>query len=475
MTDLASEWRDRLWLIPRSTALAMLACASTVALALSAALSTGGHATIDSVQQIYEALSGTSVSWNPPFMSALLQSLGVNNFVGAGISTAVFVAFVCIAFWSVPLLIAFTGRSSRISLPALLACLLLVLNPVLIIYGGIVWKDVLFAALVSMGTAMALLSLGAKAGWARVVFAILAVCIIGILPLVRQQGWVIGPVLLALPVLAMAWTGSWTTRRRVVFSLAMILVCVLAHSWGRHWSGSLISGSEGQEMSVGFRSIQSFDLAGMEAFSRDGPLVGLGASPEALEELQQHYTPERIDFLGLTPSLKALLSSRQETLAADWLNAIMEHPSAYLTHRGEVLKALFGGHSAGACLPVHFGIDGFDHQLNPLGLVRGSDVIDIHLFKLSIPLFETPIFKHWFYLGILIAMALLILVYRRGRTRIALLVVGGSTALFYLSFVPTAIACDFRYLFPAIPTLTMMAAAYFFGWSEFSQQEEKIP
>jgi len=63
---------------------------------------------------------------------------------------------------------------------------------------------------------------------------------------------------------------------------------------------------------------------------------------------------------------------------------------------------------------------------------------------------------------------------RRGRSRAALLVVGASVMLFYASFVPTAIACDFRYLFPAIPLLTLLATALLLGWSEATESSEAL-
>jgi len=460
--------------VGRPVVLAAMASAGAVAISFAAALSTGGHVSMDSVQQLFEAHSGRSVSWNPPFMSALLDVFGVDAQGGVGLATAVFVGVVALALWSAPVIVVVARSANRVNPLALGACVALMLNPVLVIYAGIVWKDVLFGASAAIAAALGLAALGVRTARGRFALAVLAAALVGLLPLVRQQGWVVGPVLVLLPLLAVAWTQDLSLRARGVRCALVVAVALVSHASAAAWSASAIRGGDGKDLSVGFRAIQSFDLAGMEAFSREGPLVRAGAPPQALAELQHHYSPERIDFLDRTPALGTFLSSRGEAIAEDWRSAIVADPLAYLTHRAEVMRALLGGHPAGACLPVHFGVDGFDHQLAALGMERGVDAIDRQLYQLAKPWFGTPVFKHGSY-AILLALILCVVAARRkGRSRLSLLILGASVMLFYASFVPTAIACDFRYLFPAIPLLTLLAAALLLGWSEATESSEVL-
>ena len=68
-----------------------------------------------------------------------------------------------------------------------------------------------------------------------------------------------------------------------------------------------------------------------------------------------------------------------------------------------------------------------------------------------------PLYRHWFYvlalLGAAVAMTVVTL---PPRLKAMCAVVALASALFYLSFLPTAIACDFRYLYGGIPLVTML-------------------
>lgn len=457
---------DRFWLsCPSNIACAFLAVVAALALAVAASISTGGHLSTDSIQQLYEAQIGASVSWNPPFMSALLQVLGASIESGAGISTALFVAIVCLCIWGAPLVVAFSSRAEKLAIVKLLLLAVLLLNPALIIYSGIVWKDVLLGAAAAVMAAAGLLSVSARSVRSKLLAIAVVAFLAGLLPLIRQQGWVIAPILLLLPILAITQISSRTGQR--LAAIGILLLCTsAAYFSAKAWSESRVPGNDGRSISVGFDSIFRFDLTGIEAFSREGPLVRLGASPEALAELQMHYTPERIDFINRCPELSRFLDARGDAIPMDWFAAVREHPAAYLTHRVQVVAALFGFHRLGACLPLHLGVDGIERQILALGLERGADVIDRHLFQIALPLSESAFFKHATYLFLLLVLTGIVFFRRAGITKYALLVPLLAVFIFYASFLPTAIACDFRYLFSAIPMLNVIAVALAFSWPD---------
>lgn len=472
MSRLASAAWPELLQLPRRPAVGVFTAAAVAALAFAAALSTGGHASTDSIQQLYEAQTGASISWNPPFMSALLQVLGASPLAGAGLSTALFVALTCLAIWAPPVALALAGSAPRVSIPGWLLCIALVVNPVLIAYAGIVWKDVLFGALAGGAMAAGLLSLSGATVTTRLAWMACCAVLVGVLPLIRQQGLVIGPVLLLLPLLCCMRMTRIATSRRVMLAVAVVALAIGTHAAGKAWASAKVPGNDGRSMSVGFQSIFKFDLAGMEAFARRGPLVELGAPAEALVELQQHYNPERIDFFDRTPALVAFLRGHSGTLPTIWVQSLIAHPLAYLSHRREVLAALAGLRNPRACVPVHLGFDGIPAQMAALGLMPGTDMVDRGLYQSLKPMFDGPLFRHVTYIAILVGFVAAVTLQRRRTTRAALLLSAGAVGLFYASFVPTAIACDFRYLFPAIPCIAVLLSAYAFGWSGDALEEQ---
>ncbi len=106
--------------------------------ALTAAAYWPGLMTWDSVRQYGEALSGAITDWHPPVMAWLL---GLGDAVVPG--TGLFTAFdMLLAFGALLSLVAL--RPKRASWPAAAVTLAIVLSPQLLLYQGLVWKDVLF-------------------------------------------------------------------------------------------------------------------------------------------------------------------------------------------------------------------------------------------------------------------------------------------------------------------------------------------
>lgn len=82
------------------------------------------------------------------------------------------------------------------------------------------------------------------------------------------------------------------------------------------------------------------------------------------------------------------------------------------------------------------------------------------------------LFTHAAYLILTIAVTMWISFRARGKTRAVMLAVCLGMVTFYLSFIPTAIACDFRYLFTPIPILSLLAVCVTFGWTTTTAPEE---
>lgn len=447
-----------------------LTALAVAAAILAAALSTGGHASVDTVQQLYEALIGRSVSWNPPFMSALLQRFGVGATGGAGLAMAVFVAVVCLGFWGAIILAAHASgkANSRVSLIAWLVSVALCLNPMLLIYAGIVWKDVLFAALLAFVVALMLCAGALRRAGGRTLIIFLAAALIGVLPLVRQQGYVLAPALALILGVLLIWSPQASRRMRGLLVLASLCIAAGTYFAAAAWTQTVIAGNDGRAARVGFQLITQFDLLGIEA--RGGHVLSpLGAGEAVSSEASEHYSPQRIDFLAQCPKTSAFLAQHNEALGWEfWWRSVREHPKLYLQHRGAVLAHLFGIKNPSTCLPVHLGIDGLPQQLEALGLTARTDVTDRQLYQTLLPLFDGIWFRHISYFVGFLVLAAFVCWRRRGRTRILLLMLIAVGLVFYASFLPTAIACDVRYLFPAVPLLAVLSTAFAFGWREGS-------
>src|SRR5438477_9007781 len=97
-----------------------------------------GHLSYDSVIQLLEGRSAAYSGWHPPVMSWLL---GLFDALEPG--AALFVlGSAAILFGS---LLSLLWMPRKVSWAAPVAALLIVLTPQVLLYQGIVWKDVLFA------------------------------------------------------------------------------------------------------------------------------------------------------------------------------------------------------------------------------------------------------------------------------------------------------------------------------------------
>src|SRR5438477_8443312 len=97
-----------------------------------------GHLSYDSVIQLMEGRSAAYSGWHPPVMSWLL---GLFDAILPG--TALFVVFDALLFFGSLFALAWLNPIRNWAAAGIAA--LIVANPLVVLYEGIVWKDVLFA------------------------------------------------------------------------------------------------------------------------------------------------------------------------------------------------------------------------------------------------------------------------------------------------------------------------------------------
>lgn len=433
-----------IWLI---TTLAFLTACSAIALHVP------GQISMDTSIQLYEASTGQATSFNPPFMSALLRWLG-----GGEIATSIIVLINATLLYGGLALIAITTiqvkthqGSSKISVWRLAIACLIIANPIIFIYIGIVWKDVLFASLLTSGCAF---GVAASSGttFRRITFISISVLLLACGYLTRQQGIFMAPVLLLVPI-ASAW--SFKPTKKIFSLLTIILLFIGSVIFIQSETKETINSLDGKFESVGYNSIMKFDLAGIVS-NADMPNTYFAhpISAEQLTAVRSVYDSSRIDYLERSKIALDWLNLPHNKLKHAWFQMIKQNPEAYLTHRANSYAALLGLHGVAGTLPIHVGVEGNPTYLASVGMATGTNKRSQLLYGIASSFYEWPIYKH---ISWLLALIGVVTIGMMSAIPKPLKLIGfsitASSALMYASFVPTTIASDFRYLFATIPLI----------------------
>jgi len=417
----------------------------------------GGHVSMDSSEQLYEAATARSVSWSPPFMSALLRLWG-----GGPHAAAAFVA--CCTLLTYGGLLLAWGAGSRThgrsgpGVFATLAGVVLIANPLVFLYVGILWKDVLLASLLAAVSGLLLTASGASR---RISLPLAALALLLLVPLllVRQQGVLLAPPLVAVAAALIA--GQWRGRFDVG-CLARWLAVVVAYAalaWGTSLGvRQVIAGAEEKSTDVGIAAVMRYDLTGMLAMGH-GPSPELPADlrePRVLAAVKDTYSADRLDFVLNDPEVG--LGFQGMDAQADkraWWAQLRADPLVFARVKAEQFAWLVGLRRLDRCLPLHVGIEGNQDYLRAARMTEGVDAADVRLYRFGMWARHLVFYRHWFYLALL-AVASLILVAgwrRRAHAPAATGVLGGMVlglCAFYGAYLLTTIACDFRYLYPGL-------------------------
>lgn len=406
------------------------------------ALSLPGHMTYDSLAQLREGRLGIHETWGPMVYAAIL---GFFDHLSPGPNLYV-VASGLILFGA---LARMTRLRPSASWWGVAAAALLVLAPQLLIYQGVVWKDVLFA---NLSVAAFVLLAGVTRDWPvapRPWLTLgLIVLALAVAAQVRQNG-VISAVFAALIL-------AWSVRRDSPWAALRWggggFLAVLATAFIIGWL-STPPGPQGKAPTqVGVRILQHYDLVGAAAHDphlRFDRIADLSPSTDAAlrTRLVKFYSPERVDYLGAPGAdLRQVWQLSDKVIGLQWRETILRHPGPYLRHRLSVFRWVLLTPAIDSCVPYATGVVGSDALADQLGLAKGQDATDRSLNNYASWLLDTPVFSHLTYVLIALIVAGILLV--RGQPQ-DLAVVGllGSALAFTASFLVISIACDYRYLY----------------------------
>lgn len=430
----------------------LMLCILAILAVVLAALHAPGEMSVDSGMSLYEALKGSAVGWGPTFMSATLAWLG-----GGTIGASLFVALNCILTYACFAALLTSGRLASLPRWQVATAFLLSLNPLFMFYVGIIWKDVMLAT-VAMVTATLLLLAVDRNGRGRYLLLVFCLPLIGLMVPIRQQG-----ILIAIPLaIAAGWLVARNVRggllgRVVVFACCLAFV-VASNAVFHSLSAATVKPKAQDDVSVGIYTIQAYEIAGMIANAKPGdPASWSGATPAVQQEIKSHYSPERIDTIwGLEPIRNYFNKLSAEQYMSIWLRGIKHDPGAFVRSRFSAYASLLGMQSIDGCVPAFWGVSALPDQVAPLGLQNGMDARARLVGHTAIRLYGTPVFRNWFYSLLLLFVSAAALFRMKAEQRVAAISISIAAWLYLLSFLPTTIACDFRYLYPVACLSTLL-------------------
>lgn len=401
-----------------------------------------GHLSYDSIVQLHEGRFQVRQTWAPAIFGTIL-----GFFDGLLPGTALYVIASGLLFYgALAGLVALRPNTSFAAVPVAVA---VVLSPLVLIYQGIVWKDVLFA---NCAVAGCVCLAHAARSWRRLAprwaWLLAALLLLALAALVRQNG-------LAVAVLAAVALG-WTARGRgwmsgLVWGLGGLLA-VVAVSHFMSVAVEPTPQSADEATTKGVRIVQRYDVVG--AAARD-PAVELeamtAANPTATAVIRTDaakiYTAQRVDNLGLGSSIgQALRQIPPEAISADWKALILERPGLYLHQRLGVFHWLLAPPELERCLPVFIGVDGPADKLAQLRIAPRRSPADQKLHDYARLFYPTPLYSHLTY-GALALFAALFLLVRRDPADAPIIALMLGALGFAASFLIISLACDFRYLY----------------------------
>ena len=405
-----------------------------------------GHLSYDSVAQLYEGHFHIRETWGPALYAWVL-----GFFDGFIPGTSLYVTVSAALFFGA--LAALRGLRPRTSWWAVLAAAAAVATPQLVIYQGIVWKDVMFA-----NCAVAGFVLVAWAGqvWprARLRWGLLiaALVLMAAGAQVRQNGVIAG----GFAALAVGWIAAQTEtqrrwRRGLAWAVAAFVALVVVGQVETVLSEPPKAPSD-TSLGTGLRIVESFDVIGamaMDPTYRPDALSAADPTAAALVKARAKadYSGRRVDFVDRDPEIQAGLNQLSDkAIAAQWRDLVVRHPGLYLRVRAEDFRWVFAPPVIDWCLPVYVGVDAPVEKMNPLGMQHRYVQSDVMLYNYATWFLDTPVYSHVFYTGLSLVLGLLLL-WRRQGADVTMAAMQFAAAAFAASFFLISIACDYRYLY----------------------------
>jgi hypothetical protein len=400
-----------------------------------------GQMSLDSVVALTEARTGVRQTWAPPVASWVLKPFD-HLVSGTGLYVA---ASAAILFFS---LMSLSRLRPRASWLAVVLAALFALTPQLLIYPGIVWRDVLFADLTIAG--FVLLAHAAPRWQAATPWVTLsaATACLAVAALARQNGLIL--VVAAAAVAAWLVRGQGWRRAALVGLGGLVAAGLLALLVARLATPSHTIPK--LRLDAASLILEHYDVVGAKAHHPRLKLKEIGKADPAAQALLEAesariYSPSRVDTLdGDDAFRRTLWRVPDAAMHAQWRRIVVHYPAAYLLQRADVFRWTLLTPKLEQCLPVTVGVSGPAGMLKTLDLPAGMDTRAQGLAAYARRFYGTPVYSHLAWM--LAAIAVIALLWRRREPAdwVIIALEGGALA-FTASFFFISVACDYRYLY----------------------------
>jgi hypothetical protein len=401
-----------------------------------------GHMSYDSVAQLYEGHYHVRDTWGPALYAWVLGFF--DRFIPG---TSLYVTVSGLIFFAS--LASLTDLRPRTRWIAVIVTALVCLTPQVLIYQGIVWKDVMFA---NCAVAGAICIAHAAKDWerrgTRWGLLVAALVLIAAGAQVRQNGIIAG----AFSAIAVGWIaarGRW--RRGLVWGIGAFAALLITGALETRLSEPAKAPRD-TATSTGIHIVQTFDVVGAATLDPSYRLdILAAANPEAVKVIRARgksdWSGRRVDFMDRDPAIQAALNAiPDDRYSAQWLDLVLKHPALYLRVRWEDFRWVFAPPVIDWCLPVYVGVDAPVEKMAPLGLQHRYVQSDIELANYASWFLGTPVLEHGAYAAIAFVLGGLFL-WRRQPADIPMAGLQLAAAAFAASFFIISIACDYRYMY----------------------------
>jgi hypothetical protein len=434
-----------------------------------------GHFPPDAIFQLAQGRSGVFSFAHPPVMAWLLGLADrITPDAGAFMVMDAALFFVGI----VALALAVGARWRAVVMLGFLCA-----SPLVLIYQGLVVKDVFFA-----DTMLAAFAAIAWAGrvWpktgARLVLCTLAIVLLLAAALTRQNG----AVAAAVGVLTLAWT-AWARaqrggRARAFIGVTAISALLLVVAGVGAMLAFKAHSDHKAEITAQWMTLQVWDLSGAVHADPALSLPILRHKAPGVERFVRQvgaptFEPKTLDPMALR--MQGLFDPAKVGPAVndEWRQLILKHPKLYLQTRWRDFWQVFGTPQVKACAPVLVGVDpGDPDMLVDAGLKARETDKDDWDSDYGQAFLQTAVFSHPLYAA-LAAVLLLWALADVGRGRPEMIAVAGLLAAgfaFAASFFVITIACDYRYLY-FLDVAAMAALVQRLAFRPASDRERQSP
>jgi hypothetical protein len=376
-----------------------------------------------------DVVSGFRGDWQSPVMTALWAAIDP---IAPG-SASIFLLITTLYWLAFAVLALAVARKSS---GAALAMAVLAFAPPAFVFVGMIWRDVLFAALWLLAAAMVFTVAERRDAW-RAVAQVVAFGLLILGLLLRMNALFAAPILAAYII----WPTRFDLRRAALLYVPAVIAFYALIP-------AVYYGLQGAKHQNALHSILVFDLGGITHFTGHNQFPVTWTPEEDKLLTDTCYRPQAWDYYWTRPPCIFVMERLEEdrifgspALVDAWWRAVAAHPIAYLEHRFSVMgQFLFGENDAMWTIDI----------AHPEQTVFADNAWFIAVKDINDAFNLTPLFRAGTWL--LLCVASCVLAWRRRDTEAGAFAIGiaGSAIVYMATYLPFGVATDFRYAYWAV-------------------------